>query len=75
MNEHPRVEELDPATEYARTYQTARRIGVEALERELHGETTDAVDVSLYVKGRMIATTTNSATVARILAILSGLAD
>jgi hypothetical protein len=75
MNEHPRVEELDPATEYARTHQTARRVGVEALERELHGETTDAVDVSIYVRGRMIATTTNSATVARILAILSGLAD
>jgi hypothetical protein len=75
MNELPRVEELDQASEYARTHQTARRIGVEALERELHGETTDAVDISIYVKGRMIATTTDSATVQRILAILSGLAE
>jgi hypothetical protein len=63
------------AEEYQRLHQTARRTGIEALERELHGETTDAVDISLYVRGRMIATTTDSATVARILAILSGLAD
>lgn len=51
----------------------ARRLGVEALERELHGEATDVVDISLYVKGRMIATTTDSATVQRIMAILTGL--
>jgi hypothetical protein len=72
MNEH--INELDAALE-PRTHQTARRIGVEALERELHGETTDAVDISIYVKGRMIATTTDSATVARILAILTGMAE
>lgn len=53
----------------------ARRVGVEALEQVLHGEATDAVDISLYVKGRMIATTTNAATVHRIMAILSGLAE
>ena len=69
----PRVDDL--GAEYPRTHQTARRVGVEALERELHGETTDAVDISIYVKGRMIATTTDSATVARILAILTGMAD
>jgi hypothetical protein len=62
----------DETDEYPRM---PRRVGVKALERELHGETTDAVDISLYVRGRMIATTTDSATVARILAILSGLAD
>ena len=65
----------DLGAEYPRPHQMARRIGVEALERELHGETTDAVDISIYVRGRMIATTTNSATVARILAILTGMAD
>ena len=72
MNELPRLED-----EYARTHQTARRIGVEALERELHGDErgTDAVDISIYVKGRMIATTTNAATVHRIIAILAGLSD
>jgi hypothetical protein len=75
MDELSRVGELDPAAEYARTHQTARRIGVEALERELHGETTDVVDISLYVRGRMIATHTDSATVARIMAILTGTAD
>ena len=58
------------ADEYPRM---ARRVGVEALERELHGETTDAVDISLYVKGRMIATTTDSATVERIMRVLTGL--
>lgn len=73
MNEVPRVSDLDP-TEY-RTHQTARRVGVAALEQELHGESTDAVDISIYVMGRMIATTTNAATVARIMAILTGLGE
>jgi hypothetical protein len=71
MNE--RVSDLSAAEEM-RTHQTARRVGVEALEQELHGEKpTDAVDISIYVRGRMVATTTDSATVARIMAILTGL--
>jgi hypothetical protein len=73
MNEVPRIEELDPASECARTHQTARRVGIEALEQELHNQTTDVVDIAIHVRGRMIATTTDSATVARILAILTGL--
>lgn len=72
MNELPRADALD--NEFVeRAPQRARRIGVEALERELHGETTDAVDIAIHVNGRMIATATDSATVARILAILTGL--
>jgi hypothetical protein len=75
MNEQSRMIELDTASE-PRTHQTARRVGIEALEVELHGEKpTDAVDISIYVRGRMVATTTNSATVARIMAILTGLSD
>jgi hypothetical protein len=75
MNEHlPRVDDL--GAEYPRTHQTARRVGIEALEQELHGEApTDAVDIAIYVRGRMVSTTTDSATVARIMAILTGLAD
>jgi hypothetical protein len=67
------VNELDDRVNQLDTEQRVRRVGVEALERELHGEATDVVDISLYVKGRMIATTTDSATVQRIMAILTGL--
>lgn len=74
MNELPRVDDL--GAEYPRTHQTARRVGVEALEQELHGEAaTDAVDIAIYVRGRMVSTITDSATVARIMSILTGLAD
>jgi hypothetical protein len=76
MNELPRVSELDPAAEYARTHQSARRVGIEAVESQLFpGETIDVVEIALYVNGRMIHTKTNSATVARLMALLTGLAD
>ena len=56
----------------------ARRAGLEAVGRELHGggtTTTDVVEVVLYINGRMIHTKTDSATVARILAILTGMGE
>lgn len=53
----------------------ARRSGLEAVGRELRGDvtTTDVVEVAFYINGRMIHTKTDSATVARILAILTGM--
>lgn len=54
----------------------ARRAGLEAVGRELHEVTlADAgpVEVVLYINGRMIHTKTDNATVARILAILTGM--
>lgn len=55
----------------------ARRAGVDAIGRELHGDVTatDVVEVAFYINGRMIHTKTDSATVARILAILTGLGE
>lgn len=52
----------------------ARRAGLEAVGRELRGDvtTTDVVEVVLYINGRMIHTKTDDATVARIMAILTG---
>lgn len=52
----------------------ARRSGLEAVGRELRGDvtTTDVVEVVLYINGRMIHTKTDDATVARIMAILTG---
>jgi hypothetical protein len=52
----------------------ARRAGLEAVGRELHGDVTatDVVEVVLYINGRMIHTKTDDATVARIMAILTG---
>lgn len=48
-----------------------RRIGIEAIEREL-GETANVVEVVLYINGRMIHTKTDQSTVARIMALLTG---
>lgn len=82
MNENPRGTMLGapmvdpdggPQAYVERSHQRARRVGVETLEQELHGETTDAVDIAIHINGRMVATTTDSATVARIMAILTGL--
>ena len=70
MNELPRVEEMD---EHHR--RTARTVGVQGVERVLFDETTDKVEIALYVKGRMIHTNSDSATVQKIMAILTGLAD
>jgi hypothetical protein len=55
----------------------ARRAGLEAVGRELHGSVTapDVVEVALYINGRMIHTKTDSGTVARIMAILTGMGE
>jgi hypothetical protein len=73
MNEH-HLPGVDQASEY-REHQgrLAQRAGIEAIERELTGERTDAVEISLWVRGREIRTTTDDATVRRIMAILTGL--
>ena len=55
----------------------ARRAGVEAIGRELHGDIspTDTVEVVLYINGRMVHTKTDAATVALIMAILTGMGE
>ena len=55
----------------------ARRAGLEAVGRELHGDVaaTDVVEVAFYINGRMIHTKTDNATVARIMAILTGMGE
>ena len=76
MNEHPRGEPLgEPFHEPDGGPPRARQVGVEALERALHGETTDVVEIAFYINGRMIQTKTDSGTVARIMAILTGMGD
>jgi hypothetical protein len=70
MNELPRVGDLEQ--HHART---ARTEGVQGVEQALFDETTDKVEIALYVKGRMIHTNSDSATVQRIMAILTGLGD
>ena len=71
MNELPRVSELDAFERHERA--SATQVGVSAVEQQLFHETTDAVEVSLWVRGRELRTTTDSATIARIMAILTGL--
>ena len=53
----------------------ARRAGTEAVGRALFDNVaaTDVVEVAFYINGRMIHTKTDSATVARIMAILTGM--
>jgi hypothetical protein len=55
----------------------ARRAGVEAIGRELEGDvvTTDVVEVAIYINGRMIHTKTDNGTVARIMALLTGMGE
>jgi hypothetical protein len=48
-------------------------VGVAALEHELHGETTDVIEIALWVRGRELRTSTDSATIERIMRILTGL--
>lgn len=67
MNEHRQIGEADHRSA------TAQQAGIAALERELHGETNDRVEIALYVNGRMIHTKTDSLTVTRIMAILTGM--
>lgn len=50
----------------------AHRVGVEALEHELR-EPSPPVEIALYVNGRLVNTKTDSDTVMRIMAILTGL--
>ena len=73
MNELPRVGELDDFERHQRA--SAQQVGVAAVEQQLFNETTDAVEISLWVRGRELRTTTNSATVAQIMAILTGLGE
>jgi hypothetical protein len=67
MNEHLREEDTH----------RARQASTEAIGRELFGETTgsDVVAIAVYVNGRLIHTKTDTATVARIMALLTGTAD
>jgi hypothetical protein len=70
MNELPRVSDLDDHQ------RRAQQVGIEAIERQLFpDETLDVVEIALYINGRLIHTKTNSATVARVMALLTGLAD
>ena len=67
MNEHLREEDAH----------RARQASTEAIGRELFGETvasagTDVVAIAVYVNGRLIHTKTDTATVARIMALLTG---
>jgi hypothetical protein len=69
MNELPRVEMNEHQA------RTARTVGVQGVEQALFEEVSDKVEIALYVKGRMIHTNSDSATVQRIMAILTGLGD
>ena len=71
MNELPKVGELDAYERHERA--SAAQVGVAAVEQQLFNEQTDAVEISLWVRGRELRTTTDGATVARIMAILTGL--
>ena len=53
--------------------QTAHHAGINAVERQLFGETTDMVEVSLLVLGREVRITTAKDTVRRVLEMLTGL--
>jgi len=69
MNEHLNAEEQLHLSE------TARHVGLDAVGQSLFDETADVVQIAVYVNGRMIHTKTNSATVARVMALLTGMAD
>ena len=55
----------------------AHRLGIEAIEEAMRSEQAPApshpVEIALYVNGRLINTKTDSDTVFRIMAILTGL--
>jgi hypothetical protein len=73
MNEHPR--ELT-AEEYANRRRSAE-VGAAAIERELFApaapDAPEVVELAIYVKGRLVHTKTDTATIQRIMAILTGL--
>jgi hypothetical protein len=64
MNEHLREEDAH----------RARQASTEAIGRELFGDTAgpDVVAIAVYINGRLIHTKTDSATVGRIMALLTG---
>lgn len=63
-----------PTNDYeAHIRRASATLGVGAVERELTGQQTDAVEIALYVNGRMVHTKTDSAMVQRIMALLTGL--
>jgi hypothetical protein len=74
MNEHPRGTPLGPPflEPDGGPPHEPRRAGIEAIERELFNETTDVVEIALYINGRLIHTKTNRETVARVMALLTG---
>lgn len=75
MNELPRIDAL-PDEEFRRHGRMAQQVGIEAIERQLFpNEATDVVEIALYVNGRLIHTKTDRATVARVMALLTGTAD
>ena len=55
----------------------ARQASTEAIGQELFGETGDGdqVAIAVYVNGRLIHTKTDSGTVARIMALLTGMGE
>jgi hypothetical protein len=65
MNEHVREEDGH----------RARQASTEAIGRELFGEPTsaDVVAIAIYLNGRLIHTKTDTATVAKIMALLTGI--
>lgn len=72
MNELPRAGDLGDEYERHRRA-SATQVGIEAVEAAIHGETpTEAVEISIWVRGREIRSTVDSATVARLMAILTG---
>ena len=70
MNEHPN---RDPFRE--ENGHRARQSASAAIEQELLGDDTgsDVVAIAIYVNGRLVHTKTDSATVAKIMALLTGL--
>lgn len=77
MNELPKArDDFAAAALEEHMRQTARQVGVQAVERELFPQEmhTDAVEVSLWVRGREVRATTDRETVRRIMDILTGLA-
>lgn len=70
MNEHQHAEPLGHAFQDpdGGPWRTAAE---QAVEHALFDE--DAIDIAVYVKGRTIHTKTDAATVARIMAILTGM--
>jgi hypothetical protein len=71
MNELPNVSDLSDFEEHQR--RTAAQEGVQAVERQLFpGEMTNAVEISLWVRGRELRTVVDNETVHRLMAILVG---